>query len=747
MGSKVNVSKQVRLLIGLSLIGFLVMLGMSLRLVEKVKVTGEAFQEMTEGKDLLADVLPPPGYLLELHHIALSIAMQGDGPKTMERLDQATTIIQTFEDRHQHWQQKPLTQELHLLENLSYTSGKAFIASFQKHFMGLSAPPSENWKRDVYIQILDPLFQTHQNAVQQLVKALQGFHQQVAHKHRDQENNGKFALTAFFVCFSLFLLAWGILVAHRVGEQREVEKKRLDEEAQNRFALAAANMAALEWDISSGQLTWSQEAEKWVGLANQAMPKRFAEWMQWLPAKERPEMEKEIRKALCAESDSIEFEYHLALADKSKRWFQAKGRVTRDAEGNAMLFRGIVMDITPKRMLETERAELENKLLHSQRMEAIGRLAGGVAHDFNNILTGIMGYCDLTLAKLTNHPAEKGLYEILDAAERASKLTKQLLAFSRKQVIQPEILDVVAVVNNLKSMLERIIGSNHQLIVETSETLPPVKADRGQIEQVVLNLVVNARDAMPEGGKIIISTKRAQRAEVRATWGNLESDENVLMLAVSDSGTGISPEMRENLFQPYFTTKAEGKGTGLGLSTVYGIVQQSGGAIDLESEVGHGTTFKIFLMGMTGHALPMEKQTARAWKAPLRCTVLVTEDDTQISQVIREGLENKGFKILLATNADSALLLLQKQPQDIDMLLTDVIFGGKNGVDLAERAMKLKPNLRVLFMTGYVSDLPIQKAMEGLHADLLVKPFTIDSLFDKVCETLQKIPATNLRPL
>jgi CheY-like chemotaxis protein len=330
------------------------------------------------------------------------------------------------------------------------------------------------------------------------------------------------------------------------------------------------------------------------------------------------------------------------------------------------------------------------------------------------------------------------LREILAAAERAAKLTKQLLAFSRKQVMQPEVLDVVEVVKNLQGMLERLLGNSHKLVVESVGGLPAVKADRGQIEQVILNLVVNARDAMPEGGSIIISAQRVERAQVQASWGHLESDGKVLMLAVSDQGTGISPEVKSSLFQPYFTTKAEGKGTGLGLSTVYGIVQQSGGAIGLDSEVGKGSTFKIYLMGLEGGIAPEpEKKPLQRARLPHHGTILVAEDDLQIGDVVKQGLESRGFKVLLVNEASSALRIIRDYQGPLDLLLTDVMMPGMNGRMLAEEAVAMRPQMKVLFMSGFAADESLHITIAKLKADVILKPFSPESLHQKMCDVMQ----------
>lgn len=735
--SRMSLPKQIRVLLILSLVGFVILLGLALHLVEKVKVNGEVFSEMSRGKDLLADVLPPPSYLVELHHLGLALVVQGQGPKAAERHREIKGIVESFETRHKHWLKSRLTPELKVREQVVYETGRAFIAQFQAAFAADGPMRDPQAARNHFTEILDPLFQTHQAAVRGLVSEVTAYNASIAAKSKSQELNGKSLLIGFFVCISLLLVSWGILVSRRVLEQREAEAQRLEKEAQYRFALSAARMGTWEWDIVKGKVQWSEGVAPLFGLGEGDFEGTYQGYLKLVHPDDRAMVERTISRTLNGNTATYHIEHRVRFPDGKEHWIEGNGRLYRDEEGNATCLRGMVTDITARITLEAERAALEAKLRHSQRMEAVGKLAGGVAHDFNNILTGIIGYSEIALEKLGQHPAERGLREILAAAERAAKLTKQLLAFSRKQVMQPEVLDVVAVVKNLQGMLERLLGSSHKLIVESDIELPAIKADRGQIEQVILNLVVNARDAMPEGGAIIISAQRIERAQVQATWGHLESDGKVLMLAVSDQGTGISPEVKSSLFQPYFTTKPEGKGTGLGLSTVYGIVQQSGGAIGLDSELGKGTTFKIYLMGLEGGPAPELDKKPVVRRRLSHGTVLVAEDDLPIGDVVKQGLESRGFKVLLANEAASALRIIRDYQGAIDLLLTDVMMPGMNGRMLAEEASGLRPQMKILFMSGFAADEDLHTTIAKLKADVILKPFSPEALHQKLCEVLQ----------
>lgn len=737
--SRMSLSKQIRVLLTVSLIGFVILLGLALHLVEKVKVNGALFAEMTRGKDLLADVLPPPSYLVELHHLGLALVVQGQGPKSNERMREIKSMVDTFEARHAYWLKSPLTPELKVREQVVYETGRTFIDAFQKAFAAGGPMQDQALARSHFTEILDPLFQTHQAAVRGLVQEVTQYNDAVARHSKNQELSGKGLLIGFFVCICLLLVSWGILVSRRVVEQREVEAKRLESEAQYRFALNAARMGTWEWNIVKNEVRWSEGVSPLFGLAEGEFEGTYEGYLKLVHPDDRAMVERTISRTLGGNTATYHIEHRVRLPNGQESWLEGNGQLYRDDEGSPKCLRGMVTDITARKNLEAERAALEAKLRHSQRMEAVGKLAGGVAHDFNNILTGIIGYSEIALEKLSHHPAEKGLREILSAAERAAKLTKQLLAFSRKQVMQPEVLDVVSVVKNLQGMLERLLGNSHKLIVESVGELPAIKADRGQIEQVILNLVVNARDAMPEGGAIIISAQRVERAQVQASWGHLESDGKVLMLAVSDQGTGIAPEVKSSLFQPYFTTKAEGKGTGLGLSTVYGIVQQSGGAIGLDSEVGKGSTFKIYLMGLEGPAQEAEHEKKPVVRRRIthHGTILVAEDDLQIGDVVKQGLESRGFKVLLVNEASSALRIIRDYQGPLDLLLTDVMMPGMNGRMLAEEAVAMRPQMKVLFMSGFAADESLHVTIAKLKADVILKPFSPESLHQKMCDVMQ----------
>ncbi|MGH2946864.1 MAG: ATP-binding protein [Solirubrobacteraceae bacterium] len=382
----------------------------------------------------------------------------------------------------------------------------------------------------------------------------------------------------------------------------------------------------------------------------------------------------------------------------------------------------------------TERRVLEERLAQSEKMEAIGRLAGGVAHDFNNLLTVISGYASILLAR----PQTEGLQELEEmahAAEQASALTRQLLAFSRRQVLHPRVLDLNEIVAGMEPMVQRIIGDDVSVGVRLEPALAAVEADRAQLERVILNLAANARDAMPGGGRLTIETANVELSdEYVSARGEGTPGPNVL-LAVSDTGTGMSEEVRRHLFEPFYTTKGPGAGTGLGLATVFGVVKQSGGSIYVYSEEGGGTTFKIYLPAAAAERLSGAAPPAAGEEHGTE-TIMVVEDDESVRDLVRLMLEGKGYEVLAAAGAEEAARLCAERPGEVDLLLTDVVMPDVNGRVLAERLVELSPSMRILFMSGYSDEAVYRHGVISPNAAFIEKPFTDRTLARKVREVL-----------
>jgi signal transduction histidine kinase/CheY-like chemotaxis protein len=391
-----------------------------------------------------------------------------------------------------------------------------------------------------------------------------------------------------------------------------------------------------------------------------------------------------------------------------------------------------------------ELAETQGQLEQAQKMDAVGRLAGGVAHDFNNLLTVILGRTDILLHPLKpEDPMRRGTELIQRTAGRAADLTRQLLAFSRKQVLEPVVLDLSAVTTDMKDMLGRLIGEDVALLTTPTPGLGRVKADRGQIEQVIMNLAVNARDAMPQGGRLIVETADIDLDDeyVRRHVGARPGPH--VMLAVSDTGTGIPHEIQPQIFEPFFTTKEQGKGTGLGLATVYGIVKQSGGYIEVDSEPGQGTTFRVYLPRLDAERAPVDRSARPAAAAGGTETILLVEDEEGVRELARDILRASGYTVLEARNGPEALLLCERHQGPLDMLLTDVVMPRMSGRELAERLAPLRPDLSVLYMSGYTDDAVIRHGVLGAGTAFLQKPFTPAILAQRVRETLDLTAASH----
>jgi PAS domain S-box-containing protein len=411
-------------------------------------------------------------------------------------------------------------------------------------------------------------------------------------------------------------------------------------------------------------------------------------------------------------------------------WIEQHYVMVRE-QGRLVAIECIARDITSRRQLEAQ-------FLQAQKMEAVGRLAGGVAHDFNNLLTVINGYSAMALETLDEFdPLHEEMQEIYKAGERAASLTRQLLAFSRRQAVTPRILDLNLIVSDMDRMLRRVLGEDAVLNTTLETGLEAILADPGQIEQVILNLAVNARDAMPDGGRMLIETGNAVLDEDYARQHNAVVPGSYVMLAVSDTGCGMDAETQAHIFEPFFTTKGEGQGTGLGLSMVFGIVQQSGGNIWVYSEPGKGTTFKIYFP-VAGDRPAQAKHGPTSRQSTGTETILLVEDEEGVRNLIRTSLQRAGYTVLEARDGNEALLLYERHATSIDLILTDVVMPQMSGRELADRFAAIRPDVPLLFMSGYTAKAIVQHGVLDPQTPFLAKPFTPSTLTAKVRETLDR---------
>jgi len=514
-------------------------------------------------------------------------------------------------------------------------------------------------------------------------------------------------------------------ILHDITNRKAAEAALRDTNVKLQAVIETSPLAIVTLDLEGRVVAWNPAAERMFGWT---AAEALTQVLPVVPEAERAELLDLIRLGQPALGvDKLRLRKDGSLIEVTL-WTAP----LRDPAGEMGGVMGIYADVTQSK-------QLEEQFRQAQKMEAVGRLAGGIAHDFNNILTVITGYGEMVAEKLVDDPVvSEEIQEILKAADHATVLTSQLLIFSRRHVVSREALDLNTVVAKLERMLRRIIGEDVELITVPAASLARVRVDAAQVEQVVMNLAVNARDAMPAGGRLTIETANVELdpAYSRSHIGVKEGQ--YVMLAVSDTGKGIPPDVRSRLFEPFFTTKERGKGTGLGLSTVYGIVKQSGGEIWVYSEPGKGTTFKIYLPRLADD----EAQPARAAEtSPVERgdeTILLAEDEPGVRALAREVLRQHGYQVLEAMDVNDALRICREHPEGIDLLLTDVVMPVMSGRELAERVAEIRPEIKVLYMSGYTDNIVVSHGVTSIDKEFLQKPFTPRSLARKVRESLDR---------
>jgi two-component system, cell cycle sensor histidine kinase and response regulator CckA len=515
------------------------------------------------------------------------------------------------------------------------------------------------------------------------------------------------------------------------AEETLREREQLLRESQT-----VARLGSYAVDVATGMWTSSAVMDECFGI-DETYHRSVEGWAALIHPGDRAMMADYFRDEVVGRGRAFDKEYRIIRNDsKTERWVHGLGKLDFDAEGRPVRMHGTIQDITDRKRADEERAKLEAQLAQAQKMESIGRLAGGIAHDFNNLLTVINGYATFLSDEL-NIPDALREYalEIGKAGERAAGLTRQLLAFSRKQIIRPRPIDLNCVVADSERMLRRLIGEDIELLTTLAPDLGTVTADPDQIHHVIMNLAVNARDAMPGGGKLEIATADVELDEAAAALHADATPGRFVQLTVADTGTGMTEEVRKNVFEPFFTTKETGKGTGLGLAMVYGILRQSNGWIDAQSELGKGSTFRIYLPRIE-NAPAAEEPRPEADALRGEETVLVVEDQEGVRRLAKAILKARGYHILEASNGAEAHAIARQHAGKIDLLLTDVVMPGLDGQALSEQLRESRPKLKVILMSGYSEDVIASRGALASNLVYIQKPFSPNDLAAKVREVL-----------
>jgi PAS domain S-box-containing protein len=520
-----------------------------------------------------------------------------------------------------------------------------------------------------------------------------------------------------------------IITIHDITELKRAEDALRESQKRTSTALASLGVGVWEVDLERRAVVWTENASPLLASSPDAI-RTLADIVERMHPDDRAETTSAIDRAIAMKA-GFDLESRVVVPDGGIRWMRSAGRVITDPAGSHERLIGVTVDVTGRHLLEAQ-------FLQAQKMEAVGQLAGGVAHDFNNLLTAILGYAALAKEGMNDPSRRRNVDEVVKAATRATALTRQLLAFSRQEVPEVTVLNANEIVTDLLDMLRRLIGEHMTLTTNLAGQLDSIRTDRGQLEQVIVNLVVNARDAMPKGGGIRIDTANVHvDTGVSAHGGQIAAGDYV-MLSVTDAGVGMSEEVRAQLFKPFFTTKDRGKGTGLGLATVHGIVAAAHGHIAVESQPGKGSTFRVYLPRVADPArerlAPSVEPAALAGDYP-RSSVLIVEDEEAVRYLSRVILERAGHRVYEASTPEQAESLISEVGL-VDVLVADVMLPGGRGPDLFARLRVRNPALRVVFMSGYLDE----DVLEGAHVDpairFIQKPFAAEALLGSVATLL-----------
>jgi len=528
-------------------------------------------------------------------------------------------------------------------------------------------------------------------------------------------------------CYLGIVAVTGLLLAAAVSHEREAATEALRQrDAQLSVALDAAQMGVWYWSAADNRLTWDDTLRRIYGLSQQDRVAGYDDFISRVHPDDRDFVNSSVRRAL-AEGGRLDYEFRIVLPDSRVRWIADRGRVIPGDQGTVVGLTGTCQDVTDRRTTEEQ-------LRLAHKMESVGRLAGGVAHEANNQMSVVMSAADFILARPDLHPAVRADAEyIRRAAERTAAVTAQLLAFSRRQVLRPQVIDLNTLLDRFRPVLQRTLGEDCQVTLLLDPRIGPVRADPGQLEQVLLNLAINARDAMPRGGRLSVETaavELTERSTVLSHGVTVRSGPYV-QLAVSDTGHGMDKETLAHVFEPFFTTKGVGQGTGLGLATVYGIVKQSDGYVWAYSEPGRGTTIKLYLP-ITQDAAASAAETPAPARTASGELVLVVEDEPQVRTIAARALTEAGYRVLEAESGELALDVLRRNGSRPALVLVDVVMPGMGGSDLAEEVARLVPGVPILFTSGYTDAEILRRGLLEPGAEFLPKPFSPEGLVQAV---------------
>ena len=559
-------------------------------------------------------------------------------------------------------------------------------------------------------------------------------------------------ITTLVLVFGAVALADGILTSVAVIAERRLAADRWVREARRqqadaalregeerlRRALEAANEGIFDHNIQTGEAHVSAGYATMMGYDPAAFRETTDAWLERMHPDDREPVMAQYLRYLSGEIPEYRVEFRQRTSSGEWRWIQSTGRIVeRDASGAPLRMLGTHVDITERRRAAAESEKLQAQLIQSQKMESVGRLAGGVAHDFNNMLSVILGHAELAMVGLGSaDPRYADLLEIRKAAERSADLTRQLLAFARKQTVAPRVLDLNGTVEGMLNMLRRLIGEDVELAWLPTAEIWPVKIDPSQIDQILANLCVNARDAIAGVGKITIETSTASFDRVYCDDHPGVVPGDYVLVAVSDNGCGMDKDVSSHLFEPFFTTKALGQGTGLGLATVYGIVKQNNGSISVYSEPSQGTTFTIYL---PRHAGELEQQEPAAVAVPAvrgHETILLVEDEAAVLTLATKLLTRLGYTVLAAGTPGEAIRLAREHQASVHLLMTDVVMPEMNGLALARNLLPLYPRMKCLFMSGYTANVIAHRGVLDAGVNILQKPFSLQDLATEVRKAL-----------